>query len=193
MGCGGSKLEEIKTEKFEIEFLTLDNRKTSNDLYLKKIYNKTFETKPKHTIINYLKNSTETFIHKIFEENFPENKIKKSENKNQNFLCILYFWNSKFPKIKDFEYTKNFQPFEENILHEESKIKKLIVISMENFISLGIEKKDFYNELDVLIKADTSNFDIADKKLKLKSDEISIHESDMDDEKIHNELLQGIF
>jgi hypothetical protein len=42
MGCGGSKLEEIKTEKFEIEFLTLDKGKTSNDLYLKKIYNQTF-------------------------------------------------------------------------------------------------------------------------------------------------------
>lgn len=191
MGCGSSKVIEIKTEYFELDFLTIDKSKSKNEFILKKLYREKFEAKPKLNILDYLKTSTEILTKNIFEEFFQ--KEKKIKNEAKNFLFIFYFWNSKFPKIKNLEFANNFKPFEENILHEQCKIKKLIIITMKNFTSLGIEKKDFYNELDTIIKADTSNCDFDDIKLKLKTDEISIHESDLDDEKIENELLQGIF
>ncbi len=192
MGCGSSKVNEVITDHFEIDFFTVDKSKSISELSLKRLYKENFELKPKQSILNYLKASSEKFIKIIFEE-FSTEENKKNKNQSKNFICIFNFWNSKIPKIKLFEDAKNFQPFEENILHKECKIKKLVIITMQNFTSLGVEKKEFYNELDAIIKADnTGNWDFADKKLKLKTDEISIHESDVDEEKIENELLEGM-
>jgi len=192
MGCSCSNKIENNPEYLTIEFFSLEKYNINGEYILKKNHSEFLEIKPNLSIFDYLNTPTNDLSKKFVDVNHLE--IKNNNFSTKNSLYIFYYSQLKFPKIKDLNYTKNFKPFDENILNEDNKIKKLIILSMENFQILGIDKKEFYNKLDHLLKANPKNSELENKILRIISEEVSlINESEPNDNKIESEINQGKF
>ena len=189
MGCGGTKKSE--TENFSIEIINLDKSKSSGEFIITKKFLEIFNIKPENKIFDYFKSSSNPFLNDFCKN--LENDIKLNDTISKTSLYIFYFHNKKIPKIRDLFYTKTYNPFDENILNDSLKLKKISVFLIENLKKLFLEKKDFFIELDDLIKKSPSNSDLSGKILSIRTDDISIDEEDLDDKKIEYQMEQGKF
>ncbi len=198
MGCVCSTRPEIKIESFSIEIFLVEKTAKTGEFNFKRIFSKNYEIKLGLKVFDYLKSSTD-LLNNYFKNGFYDTKEKNGSNKDSNLnikrsLYIFYYTKQKIPKIKEHDYAKNFNPYNENALNEDNNIKKIKIILLYNLDSLGIDKKDFYGEIDKIIKYGIGeDYDFDGKSIIFNSEEVSeIKDDDLNDERIELELLQGI-
>lgn len=196
MGCGGSKREDNKnklaSEYFIIELYNLEKTTIQGEFAIKSVTSENNLIKPELKFFDYLKTYNNEQL-KSYSGDSDADK-DKSDAIWKNSLYIFYFIKQKFSKVRDFNYSKKYNPFDENILNDDNKIKQVSIFSMQNFPSFGIEKKDFFSSLDSLLKSQGSDTNINNKLIRIKTEETScIIEAELEDGFIEKQMEKGDF